>query len=183
MTFKHDLRSSLEWRTENETNITYQICPTSPAHAWNVREGWEMSCHFSATLSVHRWWAWKWARCLLWLSGWSQPPLQWFMGFGNFYCRFIQRFSSVAAMLTNLLKGKPRCITSTKKAKATFAELKRLFTWAPMLKLPAPTKQFIVKVDASKVGLGLVLSQRNGDLHKLHPYAFFSRKLSPSASS
>lgn len=46
-----------------------------------------------------------------------------------------------------------------------------------MLKLPDPAKQFIVEVDVSEVGLGGVLSQYYGDPHKLHPCAYFSKKL------
>lgn len=56
-------------------------------------------------------------------------------------------------------------------------QLKERFTSAPVLKLPDPTKPFVVEVDASEVGLGEVLSQYYGAACKLHPCAFFSRKL------
>ncbi|KAM3623773.1 uncharacterized protein V6R79_015393, partial [Siganus canaliculatus] len=59
-----------------------------------------------------------------------------------------------------------------------FQLLKEKFTSAPILQVPDPNRQFVVEVDASDIGVGAVLSQRTqGDL-KLHPCAFFSRRLS-----
>ncbi|KAK3548256.1 hypothetical protein QTP70_005824 [Hemibagrus guttatus] len=39
---------------------------------------------------------------------------------------------------------------------------------------------FVVEVDASTTGVGAVLSQQQGNPRKLHPCAFFSRKLNPA---
>ncbi len=46
--------------------------------------------------------------------------------------------------------------------------------------VPDPESQFIVEVDASDVGVGAVLSQRSLCDGKVHPCAFFSRRLSPA---
>ncbi|XP_030281596.1 uncharacterized protein LOC115586588 [Sparus aurata] len=43
-----------------------------------------------------------------------------------------------------------------------------------------PDRQFVVEVDASDIGVGAVLSQRAAGDNKLHPCAFFSKKLSPA---
>lgn len=83
----------------------------------------------------------------------------------------------MTAPLTSLLKGKPKHLKVTPDAKTVFQRLKGLFTTAPLLKLPHPAKQFIMEVDAPEVGLGGVLSQYYGDPRKLHPCAYFSRKL------
>ncbi|KAK3510497.1 hypothetical protein QTP70_009153 [Hemibagrus guttatus] len=48
---------------------------------------------------------------------------------------------------------------------------------APILRHPDPDLPFVVEVDASSSGLGAVLSQRHGKPGKLHPCAFYSRKL------
>ncbi|KAK1793770.1 hypothetical protein P4O66_001506 [Electrophorus voltai] len=49
---------------------------------------------------------------------------------------------------------------------------------APILRHPAPTVPFIVEADTSNIGVRAALSQRcQGD--KLHPMAYFSKKLSP----
>lgn len=80
--------------------------------------------------------------------------LQQFLGFANFYWRFIHGFSSVAAPLSDLLKGgcQKRSIRLTPEAKSVFAELKHWFTMAQTLHIPNPEKMFIIEVDALKVG-------------------------------
>lgn len=49
-----------------------------------------------------------------------------------------------------------------------------------MLAHSDPARQFVVEVDASNTGVGAVLSQRSASDERLHPYAFFSRCLSPA---
>ncbi|KAG1928800.1 retrotransposable element [Pimephales promelas] len=63
-------------------------------------------------------------------------------------------------------------------AQEAFDRLKVLFTTAPILIMPDITRQFIVEVDASEVGVGAVLSQRSASDNKVHPCAFFSHRLS-----
>ncbi|XP_062414642.1 uncharacterized protein LOC134107167 [Pungitius pungitius] len=46
------------------------------------------------------------------------------------------------------------------------------------LEMSDPARQFVVEVDASDTGVGAVLSQRSSTDQKVHPCAFFSRKLS-----
>ena len=61
-----------------------------------------------------------------------------------------------------------------------FNNLKSRFTSAPILSQPDPDRQFIVEVDASDVGVGAILSQKNGADQKIHPCAFYSHKLTPT---
>lgn len=61
-----------------------------------------------------------------------------------------------------------------------FQHLKSRFSSAPILLVADPTRQFVVEVDASDVGVGAVLSQRSAEDKKLPPCAFFSRHLSPA---
>ena len=114
----------------------------------------------------------------------SWPPptnskeLQRFLGFANFYCRFIRGFSSTVQPLTTLTSTKvPFLWTPT--AEATFAALKTRFSTAPILIMPNPKEQFILEVDASDTGVGAVLSQRAPD-GKVHPCAYFSYRLFPA---
>ncbi|KAL0181849.1 hypothetical protein M9458_021224 [Cirrhinus mrigala] len=103
--------------------------------------------------------------------------LQRFLGFANFYQRFIRNYNMVSAPLTTLLKGKPSKLRWTEEASNAFATLKERFTTAPILKHPDPDLPFIVEVDASDCGIGAVLSQCHGQPGRLFQCAFFSRKL------
>ncbi|KAI2665792.1 Transposon Tf2-9 polyprotein [Labeo rohita] len=113
---------------------------------------------------------------------WPKPnsikELQRFLGFANFYRRFIQGFSHITNPLTNLLKGHPKTLNWTTEASTAFETLKKAFTQAPLLTHPDPDLPFVVEVDASTTGVGAVLSQNHGTPPRLHPCAYFSKKLS-----
>ena len=113
-----------------------------------------------------------------WPTPQNWKELQRFLGFANFYRRFIQNYSKVAAPLTRLTSSKLSFSWSPEAEKA-FLQLKGLFTSAPVLSQPDSSKQFIVEVDASDTVVGAILSQRCGPDNRLHPCAFFSRRLSP----
>ncbi|KAF7641169.1 hypothetical protein LDENG_00290730 [Lucifuga dentata] len=68
----------------------------------------------------------------------------------------------------------------TSAVEEAFKTLKLRFTSAPILQMPEPDCQLVVEVDASDVGVGAVLSQRSVADQKLHPCAFFSRRLTPA---
>ncbi|KAK3551428.1 hypothetical protein QTP70_017324 [Hemibagrus guttatus] len=112
-----------------------------------------------------------------WPAPTSVRELQCFLGFANFYRRFIRNYSLVAGPLTSLLRGKPKKLTWTDQIRTAFQQLKNCFTTAPILRHPDPDLPFVVEVDASSSGLGAVLSQRHGEPSKLHPCVFYSRKL------
>ncbi|KAI2655938.1 Transposon Tf2-9 polyprotein [Labeo rohita] len=95
----------------------------------------------------------------------------------NFYRRFIRNYSTIASPLTSLLKNKPKRLCWTEEANQAFVTLKTSFTSAPILKHPNPELPFVVEVDVSDCGIGAILSQRHGQPGKLHPCAFYSRKL------
>uniref|UniRef100_A0A674DEN5 Gypsy retrotransposon integrase-like protein 1 n=1 Tax=Salmo trutta TaxID=8032 RepID=A0A674DEN5_SALTR len=104
--------------------------------------------------------------------------VQRFLGFANYYRRFIRGFGQVAASITSLLKGGPVCLRWSTEADGAFKRLKVLFTEAPVLAHPDPSLALIVEVDASEAGVGAMLSQRSGTPPKLRPCALFSKKLS-----
>lgn len=62
-----------------------------------------------------------------------KKKMQWFLGFANFYCRFIQ----VAVQLFNVLKGKSNRLIIIPMARAAFCQSKESLTATPMLKMPA----------------------------------------------
>ncbi|KAK7160691.1 hypothetical protein R3I93_008376 [Phoxinus phoxinus] len=115
------------------------------------------------------------------VHNWPTPAtvkeVQCFIGFSNFYRKFIKNFSSVVAPLTALTKGGGTKIHWGPEAAGAFEELKHRFTSSPILVIPDPERPFVVEVDASEVGVGAILSQRGED-GKLHPCAFMCRGLS-----
>jgi hypothetical protein len=93
---------------------------------------------------------------------WEPPSgikdLQSFLGFANFYKRFIKGFSTIARPLTNMLKNTGPWSFSDECKKA-FEELKNAFTSAPVLAYFNPKKKTVVETDASNWASGGVLSQ------------------------
>ena len=101
--------------------------------------------------------------------------VQAFIGFANFYRRFIQDFSRVTRPLTALVKkGVPWSWGAAQQA--AFDELKARFTEAPILAMPDLSQPFVVECDASDFATGAVLSQAGRD-GLLHPVAFYSKSL------
>ncbi len=110
-----------------------------------------------------------------WATPSSVKDIQRFLGFANFYRRFIKGYSKIAALLITLTcKDKPFSWNPT--AQAAFDTLKMAFTSAPILIHPDLTRPFIVETDASDFALGAILSQFGID-GLLHLVAFYSRKL------
>ena len=60
---------------------------------------------------------------------------------------------------------------------SAFETLKDKLLTPPVLAYPDFTKDFVIETDASKQGLGAILSQRQED-NKLHPMAYTSRSVS-----
>ncbi len=79
-----------------------------------------------------------------------------------------------------MLRQKPKSLSWNPEARAAFKKLQEAFCTAPILTHPDPQLPFVVEVDASTTGVGAVLSQHQGEPPRLHPCAFFSRKLSPA---
>lgn len=94
---------------------------------------------------------------LNWPAPTSIKDLQCFLGFANFYSRFIPDFRCCALPLTSLLKGKPKTLKWSPEAQTAFQQLKRCFTSAPVLIYPNLAKKFAVEVDASCSGARAVL--------------------------
>jgi len=116
--------------------------------------------------------------------GWKTPnsltEVQSFLGFANFYRRFIKNYSRVARPLTELTKKeKGKEWTWNHEAEIAFRDLKHRFTTAPILAHFDTAEPVIVETDASDFALGAVLSQRDKE-GCLHPVAFHSRKFQPA---
>ena len=101
--------------------------------------------------------------------------VQSFLGFGNFYWRFIKNFSHLAHPLNDLLKKDNKFIWSN-ECQESFDLLKKRFTEEPVLMMPDHTRPFQMQVDSSLFATGGILTQMdtNGDRH---PCAYLSKSL------
>ncbi|GJP44684.1 hypothetical protein CLOM_g4047 [Closterium sp. NIES-68] len=107
---------------------------------------------------------------------WKTPEnvkdLQQFLGFANYYNRFVPQYAKIAAPLTNLLKKNMPYKWEPKHQEAV-EQLKHALTSAPVLILPDPERDYVIEADASDLAVGAVLKPGNG----LQPIAYLSKKL------
>ena len=104
----------------------------------------------------------------------SLKDVQGFIGFANFYKRFIRNFSEICLPLTDSTALRPKDWRQTPQIVAAQRALIEAFTTAPVLRHFDPALQPIVETDASDYALGAILSQKHDKF--LHPVAFHSRK-------
>ena len=114
------------------------------------------------------------------ITDWPLPKtvkdIQSFLGFGNYYQKFINRYGDLTTPLNKLLRKEEK-FEWTPPRQLAFNTLKARFLEAPVLQIPDPLKPFMVKSDASKFASGAVLQQQdtNGDWH---PYSYLSQSFS-----
>jgi len=101
-----------------------------------------------------------------------------FLGFTNFYRRFIRDFSDVAKPMNALLQKDAKWVWADEQAHA-FERLKTAICSAPILVFPDPDRAYLVEADSSGYATGAVLSQMRDD-DRWHPVAFISKGLSPA---
>ena len=105
-----------------------------------------------------------------------------FLGLAGFYRRFIPSFSSIASPLTDLTKeDRPNSIRDWQdKHEKAFQTLKTRLESSPILRLPVFRDEipFVLRTDASDVGVGAVLLQEFEGEGRL-PIAYASKKLLP----
>jgi RNase H-like domain found in reverse transcriptase/Reverse transcriptase (RNA-dependent DNA polymerase)/Integrase zinc binding domain/Chromo (CHRromatin Organisation MOdifier) domain len=111
------------------------------------------------------------------ISEWPEPEcktdLQQFLGFINFYRRFIRGFAETARPL-HVLTGKSPWKWGTPE-KLAFRTLKEKVTSQPVLALPMDDDQYKIEADSSDYATGAVLSQLQND--KWVPIAYMSKSL------
>ena len=108
---------------------------------------------------------------------WPEPrkvkDIQSFLGFANFYRRFIRNYSSITVPLTRLTR-KDTPWNFTPACCEAFNSLKAAFTTAPILDHYSPRTQIIIKTDEYEYALGAILSKVCDD-GEVNPIEFFSQ--------
>jgi len=102
--------------------------------------------------------------------------VQTFLGFANFYCRFIENFAKMLKPLSNLTK-KDSTWTWGVDQQDAFEVLKKAFTTAPVLRIPNDEDPFKLSTNASDFATRVVLLQKDMQMNLWHPVAFFSKSL------
>jgi transposase InsO family protein len=108
----------------------------------------------------------------------NRKEVQSFLGFANFYRRFIAGFSDIARPLFDLTK-KDSTFTWGTDTQRAFDDVKSAITSTPTLIQPNPDLPYRIEADGSGVATGAVLSQVSPTDGKWHPVAFASKSLSP----
>jgi hypothetical protein len=93
---------------------------------------------------------------LSWKAPTSIHDIQGFLGFAEYYQRFIEGFSKISKPMTELLE-KDKKFERTHACEARFQELKKQVTTALILVMPDMEKSFSIYCDVSGQGLGCVL--------------------------
>jgi hypothetical protein len=111
---------------------------------------------------------------------WKEPTclkeLQSFLGFANFYRRFIDNYSGIVKPLT-ALTSKNVQFKWTEKCQQVFDLLKAAFTEAPILRHFDPTLPIILESDASDYAIAAIISQPHPETGEIHPVAFHARSM------
>ncbi|SOV05166.1 uncharacterized protein UDID_17854 [Ustilago sp. UG-2017a] len=119
------------------------------------------------------------------ITNWPVPQsvhdVQVFLGFCNFYRKFIPQYSRTAYPLTQLLHKEAQSAPFAwhNDAQHAFEQLRSAFGTDTILRHFDPTRPIIVETDASDFAVAAVLSQ-TFDQGARHPIAFFSKKLDPA---
>jgi len=107
----------------------------------------------------------------------NKTNIQAFLGFVNFYQRFIQNFSTKAQPLFNLTYSE-QVWTWSGKEQAAFEDLKTVVTTASVLVSPQELDPFWIEVDSLDFATEAVLSQQLTTDGKWHSIVFYSKFLS-----
>ncbi|GBG59565.1 hypothetical protein CBR_g49825 [Chara braunii] len=112
------------------------------------------------------------------IRDWPTPrtltELRSFLGLANYYRKFVRNFSTIVAPLHRLLKKKTiwqwdkDCTSALTKLKCALIEYH-------VLKVANPSLPFVVTMDASQYGIGVVLQQDDGNGYR--PVEFMSARM------
>ena len=106
----------------------------------------------------------------------TKRQLRAFLGLTGYYRRFVPDYATLTAPLTDLTKSKlPNKLDWGPAQESSFNRLKKILCSVPVLRLPDGDKEFILRTDASDVGIGAVLLQSHP--HGMCPVAYLSHKL------
>jgi len=114
----------------------------------------------------------------VWPTLTNLKAVQAFLGFANFYRRFIVGFSDIVIPLIRLTHKDTPFTWGPNHTKA-FDMLKAAFTQAPILVHFNPDNPIVVETDASDYVIAAIISQVSPNDGDIHPITFYSRSMQP----
>jgi len=96
-----------------------------------------------------------------------------FLGLAGYFRKFVPNFAQRTAPLTNLLRKEVPWTWGEKESHAV-REIRETLSGRPVLTLYDPSRETEVHTDASSLGLGAMLIQKDGELRRV--VAYYSRK-------
>jgi len=119
------------------------------------------------------------------IKEWKEPTnvkgIQSFLGFANFYRRFIRDYSKITTPLSSLTRKEKGWEWSDKQQEA-FETLKKAMITEPILQHFDPEQSVTIETDASNYAIGAICSPPD-EKEILHPVAYYSRKLKDAESN
>src|SRR5467141_3491359 len=115
----------------------------------------------------------------IWPTPTNLKAVQAFLGFANFYRRFIVGFSDIVIPLIRLTHKDTPFSWGPDHTKA-FGALKHAFTMAPILMHFNPDNPIVVETDTSDYAIAVIISQISPDDGDIHLIAFYSRSMQPA---
>ena len=117
------------------------------------------------------------------IKAWKEPKnvrgVRSFLGFANYYRRFIKDFAKIAKPLVQLTHKDVEW-SWTPASQTAFDQLKKKFSEEPVLAHPDPSQPMRVDCDASGIGTGAVLQVKKADDGNWHPCAYYSKSFNPA---
>jgi len=117
-----------------------------------------------------------------WLKPENISKLISFLGSVGYYRKFIYNFAMIAAPLYKLLRKNVLYIWENTH-QDSFNKLKEALISAPILRYPNFNKQFIIRTEECKLGIGGILLQKDEKDGKEYPIHFISRTLNKAETN
>lgn len=89
----------------------------------------------------------------------TKVELQRFLGFANYYRKYLKNFATIAEPLYDLLKLKNEYFYQTEREDKAFNLIKEMINSDIAVHLPDYSKPFVLSTDASNTGISAVLQQ------------------------
>lgn len=101
------------------------------------------------------------------------------LGAANYFRQFVKNYAELTEPFTSLLRKGAKFVWGPDQSDA-FEELKQALIRSPVLLFPNPAAELVLRTDASEVGIGAVLFNRDPGESTGRPIGYFAKTLQPA---